>query len=103
LLMIYAGFCPECLRVLYYGLGTFILGLLLYFWWIKACRPGICQRLSEWAGLFLIPVNVLLALIAILANCASANRTGPMVVIAFVILYQLWLLMMLKKNKCLKC
>jgi hypothetical protein len=103
LLMIYAGFCPECLRLLYYGLGLLVLGLALYFWWIRKCHVNICQRLSEWAGLFLIPVNVLLALLAILANCASANRTGAYIIIGLSLLFQLWLLTQLKKYKCIKC
>jgi len=102
-LMIYAGFCPECFRMVYIGLALFVLGLLLYFWWLRTCDVNVCRRLSEWAGLFLIPMNILLGLEAILMNCASANRTGPYILLAVAILFELWLLAMLKKNKCLKC
>jgi lysylphosphatidylglycerol synthetase-like protein (DUF2156 family) len=105
LMMIYVGFCPECMRslLLYYGLGIFILGLALYFWWRRACDVNICQRLSEWAGLFLIPVNVLLALMFILATCATAAKTGPYILIGLALLFELWLLAMLRKHKCIKC
>ncbi len=103
LLAIYAGLCPECIRMLYYGVVIFVLGLLLYFWWLKNCDVSLCKKLSEWAGLFLIPVNMLLGLAAILLTCSRANRIAPMIIIALVILFEAWLLFMLKKNNCLKC
>lgn len=103
LLMIYVGFCPECLKLLYYGLGIFVLGWALYFWWVRSCDVSVCQRISEWAGLFLIPVNVLLALMFILATCATAAKTGPYILIGLALLFELWLLTMLRKHKCIKC
>lgn len=103
LLFIYAGLCPECLRMLYYGLAAFIFGLLLYWYWVKTCDVSLCKKLSEWTGLFLIPVNALIGHEAILLACANERRMISWAIIAFIILFEAFLLYMLKKNNCLKC
>jgi hypothetical protein len=105
LMLIYAGLCPECEKLLYTGAAVFVVGWLLFFYWMRMryCGVKACKWLSELAGLFLIPVNVLLGLEVMLLTCATQSRTAPIIIYIFVFLIEAWLLVMLKRNRCLNC
>lgn len=99
-LMVYAGLCPLCAWMLA-GVLALIAGAGLLVYWGRTCNPSRCRVYIELIGFFLIVIDVVGLVAAVLTPCVITSAPlGALTWAGMIASIQTWLWYQASTNEC---